>query len=239
MTEKIYPQPFLNPVPADAKGIGEKIVELIGDQDGHLIAGYNGLTIDTGEVYYTHRAWPDRKFYEETAVAYNKRSAAYSLENETGGFDEEEMAALTREATADESLTVTHDTRLSIGKVISLVRKAERGYNMVIQGITPDDEEASYCGDGPWDEGISVWPDMRHNNEYKKRWPNEYHYMQSYVVHGGSEGYWLHFDMIYWENGGTPQQIVHHKHLIMGKSLAGTWAECYASAGRIAYMLGA
>ena len=78
---------------------------------------------------------------------------------------------------------------------------------------------------GPWDEYFSL--EVPGN----EKWPDRYRWIAVYVVTGGSEGLYLHVDQLL-EGGGR-------RCLILGKSLASSWEDCYASAGRIAQFLGA
>jgi len=76
-----------------------------------------------------------------------------------------------------------------------------------------------------WDEYMSIDYDLRKGNE---KWPEEGR-TKIYVVTGGSEGLYLHID-------------IGDKNIILGKTLLSgqeAWANCYASAGRIAWMLSA
>jgi len=86
-----------------------------------------------------------------------------------------------------------------------------------------------------WEECLTVWSAVKGNpypdavEPWVSSW--DYTFLAAYVVTGGSEGYWLHVDLVS-RNGDR-------KNIVTGKTLARTWAECYASAGRIARMLGA
>jgi hypothetical protein len=54
---------------------------------------------------------------------------------------------------------------------------------------------------------------------------------------GGSEGYYLHVELngVVFDDGTREDG----KLMIVAKSLGSTWRQCWASAGRIAKMLGA
>jgi len=88
-----------------------------------------------------------------------------------------------------------------------------------------------------WDEYVSSSVAINSAMSAITKWPSKYRSTAVYVVTGGSEGYYLHVEL----NGvmnddGTSED---GKTMIIAKSLGATWRQCWASAGRIARMLGA
>jgi len=100
------------------------------------------------------------------------------------------------------------DTRLEVGKVCELLA----------------DEKSV------WDEYLSV-ADSMNPESYKRKWPDGYRWIAVYVVTGGSEGMYLHVDVIY--QGGARELV------LLGKTLTNWRPELWESAGRIARRLGA
>ena len=81
-----------------------------------------------------------------------------------------------------------------------------------------------------WDEYFS----LLERNYRNLPWPDDYWGVAVYVVTGGSEGYYLHVDIL--DNKGKREMI------FLGKTLdsrTGNWLRCWESAARIAWMLGA
>lgn len=115
-----------------------------------------------------------------------------------------------------------HDTRPSVRAVADRLAKIE-------QRLTPQ-EYPDYPSDGPWDEGLRA----AHWHNDKRPWPDVYRWLKVYVVHGGSEGLWLHVEVSLVEDGNERTDL-----LILGKSLSHTWEGCWQSAARIAWLLGA
>jgi hypothetical protein len=103
------------------------------------------------------------------------------------------------------------DTRLTVEEVIKKVREKESE---------------------TWDEYISLATDFKYdaNRSPKEKWPSDCR-CAVYVVTGGSEGLYLHVDLV--KEGGK------HELMILGKSLGHSWEECWLSAARIAAMLNA
>jgi hypothetical protein len=87
-----------------------------------------------------------------------------------------------------------------------------------------------------WDEYLHVSTDMRYseNCENPPMWPTSYRWIEVSVVTGGSEGLYLHVNAV--DSKGERTSIFLGKTLNCGYD---KWIECYLSAGRIAWRLGA
>jgi hypothetical protein len=90
-----------------------------------------------------------------------------------------------------------------------------------------------------WDEYVSVgnWEEEDSEKRRTALWPSEWSRRATavFVVTGGSEGLYLHVEVIDGKTGAR-------KLLVLGKTLNCSrerWTECWASAGRIARLLGA
>ena len=116
------------------------------------------------------------------------------------------------------------DSRPSIQEVVKLVRKVE---NKIFAAENPDCDYLEYVTNGVWDEGIGVSPGEKGGNV----WDVDGKWLAVFVVQGGSEGFWLHAEAI---GRDAPT-----KPLILGKALGASWEDCYRSAGRIGWLLGA
>lgn len=94
-------------------------------------------------------------------------------------------------------------------------------------------EESRKWRTGPWDEYFSE------GYPRDQKWPTSWRWVAVYVVTGGSEGTYLHIDVV---SPTGASDVNERKLLILGKTCAWgeeKWRECYESAGRIAWMLGA
>ena len=118
------------------------------------------------------------------------------------------------------------DTRPSIEIVFKKIIGWERDWWLANCTV----KEYQKYGVGPWDEYFS-YSDMCGNPPVTAKWPEDYRWIAVYVVTGGSEGLYLHVDLI---AGDKPR-----RQFFIGKSLSSRWEDCYLSAGRIAYYLGA
>lgn len=198
----------------------KQVMEIVGDDfSGQLYQIYNGrLKLDTGSERFTHPELPG--YYWSTDEGIRKR--------------------IKKEGITDYSAIKYKDTRLSIRKVAIILDKAERA---VWQLENPEqyqewfgDSDKPY-GTNYWDEGgIDVAPNMLYREDGigpNSPWPQR-RWTYAYVVHGGSEGYWLHV-----ESQGTDVkgQKWGSEMLLLAKSLGNSWERCYESAGRISYML--
>lgn len=105
--------------------------------------------------------------------------------------------------------------------------------------------DPAYGGAGVWDEYFSFnqylnTPDgaflpVRDDNAL---FPDRIRWLAVFVVTGGSEGTYLHVDALIEDD----RRKTVRKNLFLGKTCsysAETWAKCYESAARIAWMLGA
>ena len=121
----------------------------------------------------------------------------------------------------DPELAALVDERSTMWEVVSAIREQEGG--TWDEYVEPDCEwREENGGHGAWREA---------------RWPVGYRWVAVYVVTGGSEGFYLHVDLLYPALGvDRPGRRV---ALILGKSLGADLQTCYESAGRIAEMLGA
>ena len=124
---------------------------------------------------------------------------------------------------ADHSKIFHEDTRPTLEKVLddlSVLENEAHG--------TPDAKWST----GPWDEYLDISDRTASGaKNLHGKWPDRYRWLSVYAVTGGSEGIYLHVDVIDNEDK--------RRLLFLGKSLGSSWEDCYASAGRIAQFLGA
>ena len=197
------------------------VLQYTGDFDGHLTQIYNGrLKLDTGDERWTHPDAPGSYWTSDKAI----RKA----------MKEEYQGLLYSK--------IKHtDTRLTIKKVGKILTDVESAI-WRIENTAEWEDHAKYRHYGPelfdcsyWDEGgPHAWPGQS-GGAY---WPTNYRWVFAYVVHGGSEGYWLHVDVLGTEEKENSfDRKPFHKHLLMAKSLGSEWERCYESAARISYML--
>ena len=99
--------------------------------------------------------------------------------------------------------------------------------NMPVQEVIDKIEETE---SHVWDEYVS------HGAIELERFPSRFRWIAVYVVSGGSEGLYLHIDVI---GTGVPRN---RALVILGKTCDASpakWKACWESAGRIADLLGA
>jgi hypothetical protein len=83
------------------------------------------------------------------------------------------------------------------------------------------------------DQSNRVWQEymhVGHEHRANDKWPDNYRWIAVYVVQGGSEGYYLHIDVVYCEGN--------RELMILGKTLHCGLEEAYESAKQIALFLG-
>ena len=112
--------------------------------------------------------------------------------------------------------------KLTIRQVADKVRQLENQH-------TGGDDRYT-CG--PWDEYFTYGVSLKYEkpDTIDQPWPR-HRWVSVYVVTGNSEGLYLHVDLIDRDK---------REMMFLGKTCrcgAAAWAECYASAGRIAWML--
>lgn len=130
--------------------------------------------------------------------------------NETGLlYMSEKRAREEMERLEIKNCTIEHrDTRPTIGAILKAIKEAEGEV---------------------WEEYLSCSYNEKGYTTNDK-WPCSYRWVSVYVVTGGSEGMYLHVDIITNDN--------ERKHIITGKTLNGNHEEnLWLSAGRIAKML--
>jgi hypothetical protein len=113
------------------------------------------------------------------------------------------------------------DTRPTMRDVLKKIAAAEgEACGLSAQSI-------KYGTVGPWDEYFHIsGPDP------EDKWPADYRWIAVFVVIGGSEGLYLHIESI---DGEGKRRL-----LMLGKTCASNrdaWDRCYASAGRISWLL--
>jgi len=201
----------------EARKRNEAVLAHLGTFKEHLGITHHGrLRLSLGDkvTYYTH---PD------IGESYRIKSG---------------IMQLIVERNLDESLVeeVVVDDRLTIETVADIVEKIE----CAIYGYETQDGNMDTFYN-IWDEGgIGVSPEIRYGSNdsklYKENyWPSDWNY--AYVMHGNSEGYYLHVDCGYRVHDANGKQTKFIKQgMLSGKSF-GDWEKLYESAARISYLL--
>ena len=190
--------------------------------------GDGRLSIDTGDCLWRHPGIPGSGFTEkEQVISHIRNRAEWAKEKEM--WSDGALAEYARVGALDVSEIYLDDTLLCLRDVLQLVKAHE----VAIWRLETGDDSRFYSY-GPWDEFLSLGTTTRGGD----KWPSaaEYWWLQSYAVMGGSEGIYYHLDVAGNADEGYGMKS---ERLFLGKSLGATWEECYESAGRIAYILGA
>lgn len=199
----------------EIRRVNEGVIEKIGTFNKHLGLTLHGrLKLDLGEQMYSY---PGIQFrYASTKSLY--------------------AAAKVEHVRINPKKIVEEDTRLTIGTTCSIIEAVECAVYEIETGNVNRPGEYNY-----WDEsGIGVSPELKYTtrqNIYDPipggYWPS-YIWNYAYVVHGSSEGYYLHVDCMYRiRPGGGSKNMT----FFTAKSLGTSWEKLWESAARISYML--
>ena len=121
------------------------------------------------------------------------------------------------------------DTRPTLGAIMRQIIDAENN------ACNISDPRSRKFNCGPWDEYITYGLGVDGKLSPETRWPDGYRWVAVYPVHGGSEGIYLHVDLIFQQDGKETRQ-----NIFLAKTCSENreaWEACYASAMRIAWML--